>query len=163
MSRFPSPMFTEYRRKSTRREPQPLRTNMKSGTALEYSILCRNLISSISDWGANGHTASLFPRSPALQETSRLVVADFVAELNTWRITMTTSLLNRGREVAFLIAGQEKANVLREVLLGPRDPARLPAQLIAPEGALLWMVDEAAAAMLSRSEEGGAHRGRRKP
>ena len=66
---------------------------------------------------------------------------------------MTTSLLNRGRAVAFLIAGQEKANVLREVLLGPRDPARLPAQLIAPEGALLWMVDEAAAAMLSRSEE----------
>lgn len=103
--------------------------------------------------GTNGHTASLFPRSPAMKETSRLVLADFVAEVSSWWITMSTSLLNRGRTVAFLITGQEKADVLREVLLGPRDPARLPAQLIAPEGALLWMVDEAAAGMLSRSEE----------
>ena len=103
--------------------------------------------------GTNGHTASLFPHSPALKETSRLVLADFVAEVATWRLTMSTSLLNHGRTVAFLITGQEKADVLREVLLGPRDPARLPAQLIAPEGALLWMVDEAAAGMLSRSEE----------
>jgi 6-phosphogluconolactonase len=95
--------------------------------------------------GTNGHTASLFPRSPALKETSRLVLADFVAEMNDWRITMSTSLLNRGRTVAFLVTGQEKAGVLREVLLGPRDPARLPAQLIAPEGTLLWMVDEASA------------------
>jgi 6-phosphogluconolactonase len=103
--------------------------------------------------GTNGHTASLFPRSPALKETSRLVLADFVAELSSWRITMSASLLNRGRTVAFLITGQEKAEVLREVLLGPPDPARLPAQLLAPEGKLLWMVDEAAAAMLSRAEE----------
>lgn len=103
--------------------------------------------------GTNGHTASLFPRSPALKETSRLVLADFVAEVSNWRITMSPSLLNRGRTVAFLITGQEKADVLREVLLGPRDPTRLPAQFIAPEGTLLWMVDEAAAGMLSRSEE----------
>ncbi len=103
--------------------------------------------------GTNGHTASLFPHSPALKETSRLVLADFVAEVAAWRITMSTSLLNRGRTVAFLITGQEKADALREVLLGPRDPARLPAQLIAPEGQLLWMVDEAAATLLSRREE----------
>jgi 6-phosphogluconolactonase len=103
--------------------------------------------------GTNGHTASLFPRSPALKETSRLVLADFVAEVSNWRITMSQSLLNRGRTVAFLITGQEKADVLREVLLGPRDPARLPAQLITPEGALLWMVDEASAGMVSRSQE----------
>ncbi|HKV92699.1 MAG TPA: 6-phosphogluconolactonase [Candidatus Angelobacter sp.] len=103
--------------------------------------------------GTNGHTASLFPRSPALKETSRLVLADFVAEVNTWRITMSKSLLNRGRTVAFLVSGQEKAEVLREVLLGPHDPARLPAQLIAPEGALLWMVDEAVAGLLSPLEE----------
>lgn len=103
--------------------------------------------------GTNGHTTSLFPRSPVLKETSRLVLADCVTEVNRWRITMSTSLLNRGRTVAFLITGQEKADVLREVLLGPRDPARLPAQLIAPEGALLWMVDKASAGMVPRSEE----------
>ena len=100
--------------------------------------------------GANGHTASLFPHSAALNETSRLVLADFVAEVNTWRISMSAPLLNRGRAVAFLIQGQEKAEVLHEVLLGPRDPERLPAQRIAPEGKLLWMVDEAAAALASR-------------
>ncbi len=100
--------------------------------------------------GTNGHTASLFPHSPALRETSRLVLADLVAELKAWRISMSAALLNRGQTVAFMIAGAEKAQVLRDVLLGPRDPERLPAQLIAPEGKLLWLVDEAAAAELPR-------------
>ncbi|MGZ4821375.1 MAG: 6-phosphogluconolactonase [Terriglobales bacterium] len=100
--------------------------------------------------GTNGHTASLFPRSQALQERSRLVVADFVPEVDGWRISMSAPLLNHGRTVAFLIAGEEKAQVLREVLLGPHEPERLPAQLIAPEGKLLWLVDDAAAALVSR-------------
>ncbi len=100
--------------------------------------------------GTNGHTASLFPRSQALQQRAQLVVADFIPELDQWRITMSAQLLNHGRTVAFLVAGGEKAQVLRDVLLGPRDPERLPAQLIAPEGTLLWMVDEAAAALVSR-------------
>jgi 6-phosphogluconolactonase len=99
--------------------------------------------------GTNGHTASLFPHAPALNETSRLVVADFVAEVNSWRISMSAPLLNRGRTVAFLITGQEKAQVLHEVLVGPRDRERLPAQLINPEGKLLWLVDESAASLLS--------------
>lgn len=99
--------------------------------------------------GTNGHTASLFPHSAALNEASRLVLGDFVAEVNKWRITMSAPLLNRGRMVAFLVEGQQKAQVLREVLLGPRDPERLPAQLIAPEGKVLWLVDEAAAVMVS--------------
>ncbi|HET8668383.1 MAG TPA: 6-phosphogluconolactonase [Terriglobales bacterium] len=103
--------------------------------------------------GANGHTASLFPYSPALRERSHLVVADFVAEVNGWRITMSAPLLNRGRTVAFLVEGQEKAPVLRDVLLGPPDPERLPAQLIAPEGKLLWIVDEAAATLLQSTTQ----------
>lgn len=101
--------------------------------------------------GANGHTASLFPYSPALHEGSRLVVADFVKEVNTWRISMTLPLLNQGRVVAFLIEGAGKAEVLRDVMLGPRDPERLPAQLISPQGKLLWMVDQAAAALVPRA------------
>ncbi len=98
--------------------------------------------------GTNGHTASLFPHSPALRERSRLVLADFVGEVNMWRISMSVPLLNRGRTVAFLISGEEKAQTLREILLGARDPERLPAQLIAPEGELLWLLDKAAAALL---------------
>jgi 6-phosphogluconolactonase len=99
--------------------------------------------------GTNGHTASLFPHSAALREESHLVLADFVAEVNSWRISMSAPLLNRGHTVAFLIEGSEKAQVLHDVLLGPRTPERLPAQLIAPEGKLLWMVDKAAAALVS--------------
>jgi 6-phosphogluconolactonase len=105
--------------------------------------------------GANGHTASLFPHSPALREQSRLVVADFVSEVNSWRISMTAPLLNRGRTVAFLIEGAPKAQVLSEVLLGPQDPERLPAQLIAPEGKLLWLVDKPAAALLGPGAASG--------
>jgi 6-phosphogluconolactonase len=106
--------------------------------------------------GSNGHTASLFPHSPSLRERSQLVLADFVQELNTWRISMSAPLLNHGRTVAFMITGEDKAQVLSDVLLGPRDPERLPAQLIAPEGKLLWLVDEAAAALVT-----GASRQRR--
>ena len=103
--------------------------------------------------GTNGHTASLFPHSPVLNDRSQLVVADFVTEVNMWRITMTVPLLNRGRTVAFLIEGRQKAEVLRDVLAGPSDPQRLPAQLIAPDGSLLWLVDEAAASLLPHAEK----------
>jgi 6-phosphogluconolactonase len=103
--------------------------------------------------GTNGHTASLFPHRPSLHESSRLVVADLVSEVNAWRISMTLPLLNHGRTVAFLTEGEQKAPVLREVLLGPRDPERLPAQLISPQGKLLWMVDTAAASLVIRAGE----------
>ncbi len=102
--------------------------------------------------GTNGHTASLFPHSAASSEQSRLVVADFVAEVGMWRITMTAPLLNRGRTVAFLVESKQKAGVVREILLGPSDPERLPAQRIAPEGKLLWMLDEAAASRMPRTK-----------
>jgi 6-phosphogluconolactonase len=98
--------------------------------------------------GTNGHTASLFPHTSALKESTRLVVADFVQEVNMWRLTMTAPLLNGGRTVAFLVAGQDKAQVLKDVMLGTRDPERLPAQLISPEGKLLWLTDKQAAALL---------------
>lgn len=103
--------------------------------------------------GTNGHTASLFPFTPALRERSQLVAANYVAEVSAWRITMTVPLLNHGRTVAFLVEGQQKAAVLRDVLLGPSDPERLPAQFIVPDGKLLWVTDEAAAARLSPERE----------
>jgi 6-phosphogluconolactonase len=96
--------------------------------------------------GTNGHTASLFPHSQILHESARWVAAEFVAEVDQWRISMTVPLLNRGRVVAFLVTGADKAGVLREVLVGALDPERLPAQLISPRA--LWLVDHAAAAQL---------------
>lgn len=108
--------------------------------------------------GTNGHTASLFPHSAILKETNRLAVADFVQEVKSWRISMTASLLNHGRVVAFLVAGKDKAQVLHDVLFGAHDPDRLPAQLIAPHGRLLWLIDEPAAVLVSREKSANLQR-----
>lgn len=101
--------------------------------------------------GDDGHTASLFPYSPALAICDRLVVPNFVEKLDTTRITFTTTLLNAARRVIFLVTGSGKANRLKEVLEGPIDTDRLPAQLIRPtSGQLRWIVDRGAASELSR-------------
>lgn len=100
--------------------------------------------------GSEGHTASLFPGTRALNETTRLVVPNWVGKLYTWRITMTAPLINRARSVLFLIAGEDKALALKGVLEGPHEPSQLPAQLIAPaDGRLVWLLDQKAAARLS--------------
>ncbi len=99
--------------------------------------------------GDDGHTASLFPHTTALEEITRLVVANHVPQKDTWRITLTSPVINQAREVAFLIEGGAKAKILGEVLTGPRDPDRLPSQLIRPSsGHLLFLLDQAAAAAL---------------
>lgn len=99
--------------------------------------------------GPDGHTASLFPGTTALAETKKRVVANWVDKFASWRITLTAPVINAAREVVFLVAGPDKAPMLREVLEGPRDPSRLPAQLVQPEnGELVWIVDRAAAAQV---------------
>jgi len=100
--------------------------------------------------GPDGHTASLFPDSAALDESSRLVVANWAAKYNTYRITFTFPVINRAGEVLFLVSGADKADMLQQVLEGKSTPA-LPAQRVEPaNGNLLWMLDEAAAAKLKR-------------
>ncbi len=99
--------------------------------------------------GTNGHTASLFPHTSALNEKKRGCISVWVPELNAMRITLTALVLNDAAHIIFLVAGMDKAVVLREVLRGPYDPERLPAQLIHPDhGSLLWMIDQAAASEL---------------
>jgi 6-phosphogluconolactonase len=99
--------------------------------------------------GDDGHTASLFPHTQALDEVSRLVVANHVPQKDTWRITLTKTVINAGREVAFLIEGAAKTDVLAEVLLGAYVPDTHPSQLIRPaSGALTFLLDAAAAAKL---------------
>ena len=99
--------------------------------------------------GPDGHTASLFPDSAALDEQSRLVVANWVAKFNTHRITFTFPVLNRAAEVMFMVSGGDKADMLRQVLEGKSTPP-LPSQRVQPsDGKLLWMIDEAAAAKLA--------------
>jgi len=100
--------------------------------------------------GPDGHTASLFPGTKVLQEKRRLVVNNWVAKLNTHRITMTVPVLNNSPMVIFMVTGKDKAEVLKEILEGEYRPQLLPAQLIRPvHGRLVWLVDKAAAARLA--------------
>jgi len=96
--------------------------------------------------GPDGHTASLFPGSAALEERSRIVVANFVAKFNTYRITLTLPAINNSKNVIFMVAGQDKQEMLKTVL--ESGPPVLPSQLIAPAGKLDWYIDRAAAAGL---------------
>ena len=101
--------------------------------------------------GPDGHTASLFPGTEALHETTRLVVANWVEKFETHRITLTVPVLNQADLVIFLVSGAEKAETLKEVLQGDYRPDRFPAQLIRPDnGRLLWIVDRAAASCLTK-------------
>lgn len=103
--------------------------------------------------GTEGHTASLFPGSPALHERERLVAAPYVEKLSANRITLTPPAINAAREVQFLVAGEEKAAIVREILHIPRNPDELPAQCVAPTaGRLVWLLDRAAAARLDTRE-----------
>jgi 6-phosphogluconolactonase len=100
--------------------------------------------------GADGHTASLFPRTAALDVLDRLVVSNRVETLGTERLTLTVPVFNNAAQVLFLVQGSDKAEALRAVLEGPCDPNRLPAQLIRPTGGRLrWLVDPSAARLLS--------------
>jgi 6-phosphogluconolactonase len=97
--------------------------------------------------GRDGHTASLFPGTLALDEEDHLVAANWVEKLDTWRLTLTLPALNAAAAVAFLVEGSGKASIVRAALAGP--PARLPAQRVSPEhGDLHWFLDRAAAAEL---------------
>ena len=106
--------------------------------------------------GPDGHTASLFPHTAALHEKNRLVVANQVPQMDTWRITLTWKVINNASSVFFLIAGTDKAAVLNQVLTGPRDPETLPSQLIWPHSGILTLIlDKAAAALLPPTDGEG--------
>ncbi len=99
--------------------------------------------------GDDGHTASLFPESAALQEQTAWVVANWAEKFKTWRITLSAPAINHARHVTFNVTGDSKAERLREVLEGYFEPHRLPAQLVRlAEGSVEWFVDKAAASAL---------------
>lgn len=95
--------------------------------------------------GDDGHTASLFPKTKALQEERRWFVANFVPQHDELRLTATFPLLRSAREIIFLVAGAGKAEAVRDSFSGTT-PA---GQLAEAEGKVTWHLDTAAASLLS--------------
>lgn len=118
--------------------------NPKLGT---NAIPCFDMI--LLGMGNDGHTASLFPHTQALQETTHLVVPNMGPPPHTARLTFTYPLLNAARRIVILVSGASKAATLHEVLSGPYQPEQYPIQAIhTTSGTLTWLVDEAAFAAI---------------
>lgn len=96
--------------------------------------------------GQDGHTASLFPESEALKTSSELIAANYVAKLDTWRLTFTYALINAARQILFMVSGESKAEVVKAIM-EDRDIA-LPASGVRKQN-LVWYLDRAAAGRLS--------------
>ncbi len=128
-----------------------------AGAAAAYERVLREFFS--TDWprldvvflgmGTDGHTASLFPDTPALEETTRWVVATTAPRQPPRRLTLTLPVFNHARQLHFLVAGPVKADALRQVLTADPPSTTCTAALVRPvDGHVTWWVDTAAAARL---------------
>jgi 6-phosphogluconolactonase len=96
--------------------------------------------------GPDGHTASLFPGEPLVNDRAGIAEAVFAPQFNQWRVTLLPGPLLAARNLVYLVSGADKAEVARAVFEGPPEPEKYPAQLIG-KGAE-WFLDEAAAGLL---------------
>jgi 6-phosphogluconolactonase len=109
--------------------------------------------------GPDGHTASLFPHTEGLHESMRIAIANHVLQKDAWRVTLTWPVINRARDVFFLIEGADKVSALKQVFLGPYDPETFPSQLIQPANRrITLLLDSAAAAALPQPGVNGQGR-----
>lgn len=99
--------------------------------------------------GADGHTASLFPGEPLIEDREGIAAAVFVEKLKQWRITMLPGVLLAARHTLMLVTGADKAPAVRAVFQEPYDPTRYPAQMASHHGRrVTWFLDDAAAGLL---------------
>jgi 6-phosphogluconolactonase len=104
--------------------------------------------------GDNAHTASLFPNTPVLRETSAAVRSVFLSNQNAFRITFNAPLINLAENIAFLVYGDDKAIAVQRVLEAGQNIDLYPAQLIQPiQGKVDWFLDKGAAAKLKTSRQ----------
>jgi 6-phosphogluconolactonase len=99
--------------------------------------------------GDDGHTASLFPHTHGLHAGERLVVANYIDALKTWRMTLTFKCINQAKAIVIYVIGHNKSEMLKKVLEGPYTPDQLPSQKVgALERHALWIADNDAASQL---------------
>lgn len=125
--------------------------NTENYSALIASIPCFDLI--LLGMGDDGHTASLFPGTPILEETHKPVACQFVEKFSAWRISLTFPTINAADNVAVLVAGDGKANIMEAVVRGDENNAEFPIQRVNPQGKLDWYLDKAAARLLPGNTE----------
>ena len=117
--------------------------NIKEGEFPRFDLIFLGM-------GADGHTASLFPETYALKENKRITTENFISDFELNRLTFTYPTINNAKNIIFLVAGEDKAEALREVLEGKPNLEKFPSQGIAPkDGSLLFLIDEKAAEKLS--------------
>ncbi len=99
--------------------------------------------------GEDGHTASLFPHTHALHTKDRLVVANFVPQKKTWRMSFTFECINNARTICIYVMGEAKADVVVSTLMGNYTPDEFPIQRVGtPSHKALWILDQAASKKL---------------
>lgn len=128
--------------------------------ALEYERLILTKIPSkkldfvMLGMGEDGHTASLFPKTHGLHTTQRVVIANFVPQMNTWRMSLTFECINQAAYIVLYVFGKSKAKILKKVLTSPYDPDNLPVQRVGtPAHKALWIVDCDAASELQNNHK----------
>ncbi|ODS31212.1 MAG: 6-phosphogluconolactonase [Candidatus Scalindua rubra] len=102
--------------------------------------------------GEDGHTASLFPDTDAVEECEQHAVAVFVPGLNTWRVTLTLPVLNAAREVIFLVSGSSKSDIIQRIMSIKQPAKDLPASMVNPKNGILhWMLDSDAVVLINKN------------
>lgn len=115
--------------------------------------------------GEDGHTASLFPGTAALEENTRWCVANHVEAINRSRLTLTLPVINHANCVVICVQGASKTEIVRQVMVATDTP-KYPVQLVQPKrGHLMWLLDNAAASKIAVQQldlfrdEGGSSSG----
>ncbi len=134
--------------------PIPTGENIEEHARL-YENLIRQKVPSLHfdlimlGMGEDGHTASLFPRTHGLHTKNRLIIANFVPQKNTWRLSMTFECIHMAKTICIYVMGANKANMVARALMGPYDPDNYPVQRIGtPSHKALWILDTAASEKL---------------
>jgi 6-phosphogluconolactonase len=152
LSKVPTPVAHMYRiaaEKEAQQAADEYAATLRTAFQLEAGALPRfDLI--LLGMGPDGHTASLFPGTSVVHERKQLVAAPWVEQFHTFRITLTPPVLCNAAHVVFAAGGADKTETLQQVLQGPYQPDLYPSQVVRPtHGTLLWLVDKAAARLLS--------------
>lgn len=102
--------------------------------------------------GEDGHTASLFPHTQGLHETKHLVIANYIPQKQTWRMTMTYTAIHQAQNICIYVIGKNKADCVAQVLLGQYDPENFPIQKVGTSShKAFWILDNEAASLLNLS------------